>query len=567
MLSMSLSKSEVPFILGIFPLFLVVYASLFTWWWLMSFLFSNGMVGEGVFVGFLLPALISIVAWVGSRRPTPRAPMTHLTVFGLFALAFFIFLLPNAGSLINIFVASPQLTAGPIGQVVSLGITSDPAPFIGIGLISAVISIMLYPRAGLETYFGHKRPLFIAGVIFMPLFIVLAALLRAPFGTPGYPYGLEWKAALAVIILVGFWLSANILSSRWTAGVYVPGLEVRPLTPFRPDLILPGGVNLVKGTVLTGVGTMLMIHDRLMVPIWNWWGFEFAFWGIILLIPVRGIVKMTLGRRPRMLGEKGAFGSRGFWGKEILLFIGLLVLLYGFVNAFKGYIPFTALGLFPRYNGFTNGAAGSLGLFLAVLSFIILVPIRGWYKTTLLEGMETMGQLVVKQLILYVGIILLILGFIHLFNLPVDATNPAVHPNVQFASIYPGDNPIGFTAGLLLFTLGALLILVFRPIALRNEFRATLQTMVGVVAALPDDPRREIMRRRLDTLAGMPDDQRDTHFKEMVTGLNQLSKDMKARMLKTNLEILAQLSEEKRMRCMRSMDKAMAIVPSARALT
>ncbi len=530
----------------------------------MSFLFSNGMVGQGTFVGFLFPTVISVVAWAGSRTRTPRAPLTHLLVFGLFALAFLIFLLPNAGSNINIFVATPQETAGPISQVVSSGIASDPAPFIGIGLISAVLSIMLYPKAGLDTYFAYKRPLFVAGVIFMPLFIVLAALLRAPFGTSDYPYGLDVKTALIVTVFLGFWLSAGILASKWAEGVYVPGLEIRPLTPFRPDMILPGGVDFVKGTVLTGVGTMLMIHDRLMVPIWNWWGFEFAFWGIILLIPVRGIYKMTLGKRARMLGEKGAFGAAGFWGRETLLFIGLLVLLYGFVNAFKGYIPFMAVGIFPRYNGFTNGAAGWLGLFLTILSFILLVPIRGWYKTKLVEGTETMGQLVTKQLILYLGTLLLILGYIHLFNLPVDATNPAVHPGVQFAGVYPLDNPVGFTAGLILFILGGLLILVFRPIALRNEFRATLQTMVGVVAMLPEDRRKEVMRRRLDTLAGMPDGQRDIHFKEMVIGLNGLSEEMKARMLKTNLEILSQLTEEKRTRCMRSMDRAMSAIAEAR---
>ncbi len=32
--------------------------------------------------------------------------------------------------------------------------------------------------------------------------------------------------------------------------------------------------------------------------------------------------------------------------------------------------------------------------------------------------------------------------------------------------------------------------LVFRPNALRNEFGATLQTMVGIVAALPDDHQK-----------------------------------------------------------------------------
>ncbi len=75
------------------------------------------------------------------------------------------------------------------------------------------------------------------------------------------------------------------------------------------------------------------------------------------------------------------------------------------------------------------------------------------------------------------------------------------------------------------------------------------------------------MRRKFDTLASLPHEQRDEQINEMVIGLNQLSDDMKTLMLKTNLEILAQLSEEKRMRCMRSMDKAMATVPSAKALT
>lgn len=558
-------SKETPFVLGILPVFLVVYASLFTWWWLMSVLFSNGRLAEGLLVGYLLPTLISVVAWGAARSGSSNVSLVHLATFGLLGLAYFILLLPSLGSNINVFTAVPRPTAGPVGQVVSVGIGSDAAPVIGIGLISAVVSLMLYPKAGVDTYFSYKRPLFIAGVIFMPLFVVLAALLRAPFGTPAFPYGLEWKAAIIVITLAGFWLSASILASKWAEGVYAPGLEVRPLTPFRPDLILPGGVNFVKGTVLTGIGTMIMIHDHLSVPIWNWWGFEFAFWGIILLIPVRGIVKMTLGRRPRMLGEKGAFGSGAFWGREILLYIGLLVLLYGFVNAFKGYVPFAVMGVFPRYNGFLNGAAGWLGLFLAIVAFIVLVPIRGWYKTTMLEGAESLGQIVMKQIILYVGTFLLILSFIHLFNLPVDATNPAIHPNVQFASIYPSDNPIGFATGLTLFTLGALLILVFRPLALRNEFRATVRTMVGVIAALPDDLRREVMRRRLTTLADMPDHQRDLHFKEMVIGLNQLSEEMRGRMLKTNVELLSQLSEEKRMRCMTSMDKAMAAVVSAKS--
>lgn len=57
------------------------------------------------------------------------------------------------------------------------------AAVIGIGLISAVLSLMLYPMGGAQRYFWYKHPLFVAGVVFMPLFAFVAAVLQSSLPT------------------------------------------------------------------------------------------------------------------------------------------------------------------------------------------------------------------------------------------------------------------------------------------------------------------------------------------------------------------------------------------------
>jgi len=111
--------------------------------------------------------------------------------------------------------------------------------------------------------------------------------------------------------------------------------------------------------------------------------------------------------------------------------------------------------------------------------------------------------------------------------------------------------------GALLFLAGSALILVLRPMALKNELEATITTMVGVIADAEDKLRRWVMERRVKTLASMPTTQRDKHVKLMMVGLGQLPQEKRSVMLSTQMDILSRLSPEERRRMMASMDKAM----------
>lgn len=401
------------------------------------------------------------------------------------------------------------------------------APIIGIGLISTVMTIMLFPAAGLRRYTDYKPPLFMGGVIFMPLFIFIAVILRAPLS-------LEAKTSLLLLGLVGFWASAAWLGLKDTQGEYVPGLELRPGMPFRPDLILPGGVNYVKGTILTGLGLMLMFQPEYRLPVWSWWGFVLAFWGIITIIPVRGMVKMLLGRRRRFLGEGGTdVGFAVFRGT--LLFVGLLILMYGFLNAFMGRVPF--VDLLPK------GERAPVAVVLIVLAYLILLG-RELYKRRLEEGAETTGEMVIKQLWLWAGTLSLIYGYITLFM-------------GRFMVPHPATNPRGFAIGLVLVVAGVALILPVRISALRNEFRATIRIMIGLLADMPEAERNGMMRRMMGAMAAAPERSRVARVSAMIDGLNRLDQERRERMVKARTEVMAELPSQERRALMRAMDEAM----------
>jgi len=546
---------RLPFPLRVLPLYVIVYLAFLTWWWLMVLLFGNGRVVEGLGVAYSLPVAVSIsVAVAASARATARwSGAVHFAVLSAILILYAVLLAFLSNFPFHWVIAVPRPDAGPMIAIVDGGPFSDLGALIGIGFISAVISIMLYPMGGLCRYFAYRRPLFVAGVIFMPLFIALAAALRAPyqlFWTP--PQDNVVKGYVLLVIMAGFWCSAAWLASARTQGIHVPGLTLRPLLPFRPDFILPSSVLFVKGTILSGVGLMMMIHDHLSLPRWNWWGFALAFWGIITLIPARGMVKMVWGRRPRMLGESRAFGTRACIPRELLLFVGLLVLLYGFVSAFKGFTPFLAIGVLPRYNALP-GAPGLLGILLILASFVVLVPVRAWVKSRMMEGVESRPQLLGKQVLLYVGVVLLVLGYIQTFNLPKDATMSGQ----SYLGFYPDKNPTGFALGAIFVFLGALLILGLRPVALRNEFRATLRTMVGVVADAPQRLRSEFVAKRVAALCRMPEPMRDFHIQCMLEGLRALPEEKAAILRGKMMESLSYRTGEERAAFMRSMDKVM----------
>jgi len=513
-----------PTTVGVTLLWLLFWSGFIVWWTLMAALFRQGAYAAAVIVAYALPTLYMLAAFIASRRPGRAIKLLHFGTF-LVLSVFFAALLAFMGE-------SPPL--------------NDAGPYLGMAFIAAVMGLMQYPKAGLKHYQAYRSSLFIGGVIFMPLFIYFSAMLPNVPSAPALD-----KAYLFPLGMLGFWLSAAWLILRATQGEHVPGLEVRPLLPFRPDFILPGGVNYVKGTIMMGVGLMIAIMPLLRMPKWNWWGFVLAFWGIITIIPLRGMYKMVRGRRLRLLG----LGGRGFRHetvKGLILFIGLLIMLYGFVNAFFGTVPFVDLGVRPAFNAFATGTptTQAVSVVAFVLAFIVLVPLRGWYKTRLLEGIETKGQMFTSQALLWVGTLLMLISFVHFLNLPPIR-------DLGYMAFYPNSNPVGLAVGLVLFLAGSALILILRPIALHNEMEATMLTMVGVASDQPDALRHWVLKRRVQTLATMPELQRNQHVAWMAAGLGQLSPEKRRLMMGTQMAVLAEADSKTRRQIMTAMDQAM----------
>lgn len=504
-------ERRAPFLLGIIPVYALLLLSLVSWWWTMSLLFQNQEPLGASVVAYAFPTIVALAALLGasfrrSRKAWGAAPFAAIGFFAAIFVAFDIGY--SYGNVLR-----PNL---------------DVPTFLGIAFIAGAVSLMLYPLAGLDSLYEYKDPRFIAGVIFMPLFVFLSLVFQSSVAW-------EVRTALTIVGFAGFWLSAAWLASPSTEGAYVRGLEIRPMIAFRPDLILPGGVLLVKGIVLTGVGLMLMFQPALAFPKWNWWGFVLAFWGIITIIPLRGLYKMVVGRRRRLLGAGGT--EHAFvWAKESVLFLGLVLLLYGFINAFMGTVPF--LTLRPQAPTFWPG----LGLFL--ISFGILVPARGYLKGLVPEGAETYGFQVLKALLLYAGLLAMMYSMIAWFM------GAFLGPQV-------GSNPVGSALGLGLLVLGGILIVLLRPFALRNEFRATLRVMVGMLADAPEPEREDLMRRRLAFLARCPEPQRERQVTAMLAGLRVLPEEKRGQVMASQMKILAAMAEEQRVRLMRAMDAAM----------
>ncbi len=396
--------------------------------------------------------------------------------------------------------------------------------YVDIVLVSTVVALMLYPWAGRPAHLAYKTPVFITGVVFMPLFLYIGSVLSS---------GIQPLSTQATLLLAGlgmFWLSAAVLALPQAQGDYAPGLG------FRPDLILPGGVNLVKGVILSGLGLMLAFQPEFRLPAWNWWGFTLAFWGIILTIPVRGMLKMLM-RRGRLLGEPWATSWWAVALREGTLFLGLGILMYGLLNAFMGAIPFTTI--YPKLWvtwSFVGGA------------FTVLVLVRPLLKATIREGDERWWLTIAKQLLLYASFVGMIYG------LATSFMN-------QWLWFHPGSNPAGFAMGLSLVGAGFLLAVPLRAAAVRNEWRATARIMTGRVCDLEDDRRREFVKRRVAVLAVQPESQRRGNMRRMLDGLVRAGEERRLRFLESMVSVLAELPPESRELLMRSNAACLGELP------
>lgn len=396
--------------------------------------------------------------------------------------------------------------------------------YVDVALVSTVVALMLYPWAGRPAYLAYRTPVFVAGVVFMPLFLYIGSVLSSNIQPPSI------RATLLLVGLGLFWLSAAVLALPQAQGAYVPGLG------FRPDLILPGGVNLVKGVILTGLGLMIAFQPEFRLPAWNWWGFTLAFWGIILVIPVRGMLKMLM-RRGRLLGEAWATSWWAIALREVVLFLGLGILMYGLLNAFMGAIPFTTI--YPKLWvtwSFIGGA------------FVLLVVARPLLKATIREGDERWWQTITKQLLLYMSFVGMIYGLASSF---MD----------QWLWFRPDSNPAGFAIGLSLLGAGFLLAVPLRSAAVRNEWKATVRIVTGRVCDLEDERRREFVSRRVAVLAAQPESQRRGNMRRMLDGLVRTGEARRLRFLESMVSVLAELPAESREALMRSNAACLAELP------
>lgn len=394
---------------------------------------------------------------------------------------------------------------------------------IALGLISAVLTLMLFPMGGSRRYFWYKHPLFVAGVVFMPLFAFVAAVLQSTLPV-------ETKAWLLLVGMLGFWASAVILVREATHGAFIPGLK------FRPDFILPGGVTFVKGIVLTGIGLMITFQEPFKLPQWSWWGFVLAFWGIILIIPTRGMLKMYL-RMHRMVGLPK--GKAWQWAllRETVLFVGLAILLYGFLNAFMGATPFTTVTPVVWW-----------GAPLVLLSALILA-LRGYYKTIIPEGAETWGQTIAKQLLLYAAVLPLLYGYVVSFM-------------GRWMTFHPAGNTNGLLLGGLFVLLGFSLMVPARSRSLRNEWKAMMRNLVGTLAALPSEQRWRMMRRRMKVLLAMPEAQRRGNLQAMDQGISELTAAQRQTVMDTMVALLIAMDAEDRRTIMNSNTAVLSALPS-----
>lgn len=397
--------------------------------------------------------------------------------------------------------------------------------YVAIVFVSTVVALMLYPWAGRRTYLAYRTPVFIAGVVFMPLFLYIGAVLSSGIQP------IETQSTLLLVGLGAFWLSAAVLALPQTQGEYVPGMS------FRPDLILPGGVTLVKGIILTGLGFMLSFQPEFRLPAWNWWGFAFAFWGIIILIPIRGMLKMLM-RRGRLLGEPGATSWWAVAIRENVLFVGILLMLYGFLNAFMGQMPFTTL-LVKNWDGWW---------IFVLAGWLLLVPIRAWVKVAIREGDERWWQTLAKQVLLYLGFGTIIYGYIVSFM-------------GGWLWMRPGTNPAGTVIGITLLAAGFLLAVPLRAAAIRNEWRATVRIVTGRICDLEDDRRWEFVSRRVAVLSGQPEEQRRGNMRRMLDGLVRAGEERRLRFLQTMVGVLADSPAETREALMRSNAACLGELP------
>jgi hypothetical protein len=172
-------------------------------------------------------------------------------------------------------------------------------------VLSLLIVVMLWPSAGTRRYLAYKNPLFIFTILFEAWFLLAGVALH-------FPSGLEDKDFWSQLTLVGFFLGTVAISLPGVDGEYRKGVF------FRPDLLYGNGAYLARGEIFVALGIKLFTSPEVAHPIAG------AF---VLIVLARGYYKTRLD-------EPASFGADLV--KGLLLWVGFVILIYGFLLIFNG---------------------------------------------------------------------------------------------------------------------------------------------------------------------------------------------------------------------------------------
>lgn len=268
------------------------------------------------------------------------------------------------------------------------------SPLIPAGML---IVTLLWPSGGLHGYFSYRMPVVVAAFLAELWILAGGVALQAPAG-PHVSDG--WFQAFLVV----FFLLTMINSLPGLTGGYRAGVELRP------DVIFGRGAYLVRGEIFVALGIEI---------------------GTARGVRTSGLELVGGRRRDRrdadpdraarhpesadaargLMGLDTWTGSGlrdGVWVREIFLYLALLLAVYAFANMFLGRVPFTWP---PAARDAATWAAGSTWLAAATL---VLIPVRGWVKVHLPEP-GPLGPELGKQALLWLGLVLMVLGFLTIF--------------------------------------------------------------------------------------------------------------------------------------------------------
>jgi hypothetical protein len=397
------------------------------------------------------------------------------------------------------------------------------------GVLALLVAVMLWPSAGTRRYLAYKTPLFVFTILFEGWILLAGVALHDPAT-------LTAKDLWFQLVLVGFFLGTVAISLPGVEGEYRKGVF------FRPDLLYGNGAYLARGEIFVALGIKLFTSPEQAHPIWNWWGLEWALFAMVFMVPFRGILKMRM-RRARFLDLDNWMGKGlrpGLWLKEAFLFLSLFMLVYGFANAYMGLTPFAWT---PGY-----AAPGAIGpnwwgfAFLAG-AFLVIVPLRGWYKTRLAEPAPVAAELV-KGLLLWAGFVGIIYGFLLIFmGMGWLALNGSGSPNFWWA--------------VWVSALGLLMVGPLRVLAQRQELKGLLRVMIPRMADLDEPTRQVMMGRRLQVVAAMGERARDENVALMMKIISELPDAARRSLVETRTWAVANADDTTRARLMASMAKVL----------